>query len=412
MGRTGQHPALILGTAALLVAAVGTGVVLTRGSVPIAKAATTLADVRDAQVIAPDGHTVPGRDGQRVANGDVVRTGRTGSAELVTRGRVVYVDHSAAVAVIDGAHQQLRAGGAVIDAQHGPGLLVDLVGDSLAVPTGSATEATRSVSVHVGSLAGSSQITSATARRLTIPPLAQSVVNGDALPASTTPLHLSDDAAEAKAVPTLVNDDVALQDLARGIDSSGRAAAHVIDTSWTGTESAMPTAAPRSERVLPMVIADATPAAGGSTQDRYDHVVDWRRAGGSWGVVVQLLSAHASAVQAKFAALLRNQPTGQIGTVSFQSLAAPARGTTHSPTTSSAPPSTSTSPPTTGTSPGGGHHGGTPLPTPSPKPVRKVVTTGQRVVGPVLGLLPVKLLPKPEPNPTSSGGLLGGLLGK
>jgi hypothetical protein len=326
---------------------------------------------------------------------------------LVTRGRMVYVEQSAAVAVINGAHQQLRTGGAVIDAQHGPGLRVDLAGDTLEVLAGSATEAMRSVSVQVGSLAGSTQITSATARRLTIPPLAQAVVTGDALPGTTTPLRLSDDAAEAHAVPMLVNDDVALQDLARGIDSSGGVAARDIETAWTGTPSPTPTAAPRSERVLPMVIADATSAAGETMQDRYDHAVDWRRAGGSWGVVVQLLSAHASAVQAKFAAFLRHQSTGQIGTVSIQALGAPHLASGQPPVTSTTNPSKSPSP-----SPSSGvHHGGTsPLPTPSSGPVGTVVKKLPGVAGTVLGLLPVKVPPTPKPLPTSTGGLLGDLL--
>ena len=126
---------------------------------------------------------MPARDGQRVPNGAVVRTGRTGSVELLTRGRVVYVGHSAAVAVVNGAHQQLRTGAAVFDAQHGPGIRLDLAGDVVAIPDGSATEAMRSVTVEVGALAGPSQITSANARRLTVPPLAQAMINAAALPA-------------------------------------------------------------------------------------------------------------------------------------------------------------------------------------------------------------------------------------
>lgn len=411
MVRTGRHSALVLGTTSVLVAAVGTGVVLTRGDAPIAKAATTLAAVRDATVVAPNGNAVPARDGQRVSNGDVVRTGRTGSAALLTRGRVVYVESSAAVAVINGAHQQLRTGRAVIDALHGSGLRLDLASDVLSVPSGSATEAERSVSVQVGALAGPTQITSATARRLTVPSLGQAVINGDALPGTTTPLHLRDDAAETAAVPTLVNDDVALNDLAQGIDSSGGAAAQVIETGWTGTTAPMPLAIPRSEHVLPMVIADATAAAGGTTQDRYNRVVDWRRAGGSWGVVVALLNAPASVVEATFNTLQRQQPTGQIGTVSIHALAAPhvqagQPTATPPPGHSTSPPPTppSSSPPTSGSH--GGHHGGKPTPpVSSSSPVTKVIKTATGTVSKVLGLLP-----KPKHTHKSSG-LLGGLLG-
>jgi hypothetical protein len=322
----------------------------------------------------------------------------------VTRGRVVYVGRSAAVAVVDGAHQQLRTGVAVIDARSGPGLLLEVAGDALSVPMGSATEAQRSVSVRVGSLAGPAEITSATAQRLTVPGLGQAIIDGDALPATTTPLHLSDDAAETAVVPTLVSDDVALNGLARGIDSSGGAAAGVIETAWNGTTSVMPRATPSSERVLPMVIADATAAAGGTRQQRYDHVVRWRRAGGSWGVIVALLRTHAGAVAASFNALQRHQPTGQIGTVSIQALAGP-KVRAGQPTSKPTHESGGSSRPTTHPRPTGGN-GGTP--TPSTSPVTKVVKTVKGVVGTVLGLLPVKAPPAPIPLPTPTGGLLGG----
>jgi hypothetical protein len=414
MGRTG-HPALILGTAAILVATVGTSVALTRGDGPVANAATTLTEVHDTQVIAPSGAVTAARDGQRVAKGDVVRTGPRGSVELVTRGRVVYVERSAIVAVIDGAHQQIRKGGVVIDAQHGPGMQADLAGDTLSVPAGSAIEANRSVYSQIGALAGSAQVTSSSSRQLTIPRLAQAVINGDALPAATTPLHLTDNSAEAHAVPTLVSDDVALKTLAQGIDSSGGATAQVIESAWTGAVSSMPTSTTRSDRVLPMVIADSTAAAGGTTQDRYDHTIAWRRNGGSWGVIVELLSGHAPGVEAALASLQRNVPTGHIGTVSIQALATPPLPGGHPATKPTSRPTSPASPPA---NPGdGGHHGGTPPPSPSPTPTRgvvgKVVKTVGGVVSTVLGLLPLKKLLHPsKPHPKPTGGLLGGLLGK
>jgi hypothetical protein len=413
MGRTGR-PALTLGTAAVLVAATGTCVVLTRDEPPVAQAATMLAGVHNAQIVSATGRAMPARDGQRVPNGAVVRTGPTGSAQLLTRGRVVYVEHSAAVAVLNGAHQQLRTGGALVDAQHGPGVRFDLAGDVVAIPDGSATEAMRSVTVEVGSLAGPSTITSSSARRLTVQPLAQVVINGEALPATTTPLHLNDGDAEAQAVPTLVNDDVQLTTLAAGIDASGAATASLIETAWTGPTTAEPKAAPRSEQVLPMVIADAT--SGGSAADRYHHAVSWRRAGGSWGVVIELLSGHAGGVE-KVLASLQPRLTGRIGKVQVQALAGPngpnglvgpGRGGGDQP--SSHHPSTpTTTPPHSGSGGGRSPGGGSPTPKPSSGPVKKVVDTVTGVVGTVVGLLPVK---PPTPHPSkSSGGLLGGLLG-
>jgi hypothetical protein len=410
MGRTGR-PALILGTATALVAVAGSCVVLTRGEPPVAQAATTLAAVSDAQLVSPTGRVVTAHDGQQVPDGDVVRTGPAGSVALLTRGRIVSVEHSAAVAVVNGAHQQLRTGAAVVDAQHGPGLRLDLAGDVVAIPDGSATEARRSVTVVVGALAGPSQVTSANARRLTVPPLSQAVINGEALPATTSPLHLDDGAAEARAVPVLVSDDVRLNTLAAGIDASGPATARLIQAAWNGPAPAGRRSASRSERVLPMVIADAT--SGGSRQARYDHVVGWRRAGGSWGVTVELLSGSAGGVETALAALQHGPPTGRIGTLRVQALAAPRRlaGGKHGGQATSQQPgnpiSPSPSPGTGGAPPGGGS---TPTPTPSDGPVKKVVGTVTGVVQTVVGLLPGKKTPTPAPS-TSSGGLLGGVLG-
>ena len=232
MGRTGR-PALTLGTTAVLVAAAGTCVVLTRGEPPVAEAATTLAAVSHATIVSPSGRTVPARAGQRVPNGDVVRTGPAGSVQLLTRGRTVYLDGGAAVAVVDGAHQQLRTGAAVVDAQHGPGVRLDLAGDVVAIPDGSATEARRSVTVEVGALAGPAEITSANARRLTVQPLFQAVINGEALPATTTPLHLRYRAAEARAVPSWSPMTPAEHARCRH-RLSGSATAGLILADWTG----------------------------------------------------------------------------------------------------------------------------------------------------------------------------------
>ncbi|MBV9484696.1 MAG: hypothetical protein JO246_01415, partial [Frankiaceae bacterium] len=218
MGRTG-HPAVALGTAAILVAAVGSTVALTRTEGPVEKAATTLGAVKNAKLVSPSGVVRAARAGQRVPFDYVVRTAASGNAELITRGRVVYVGGNgrpAAVAVVNGARQQLRTGTAVIDAQHGPGMQVEIAGDTLAVPDHSAVEATRSVAVTVGSLRGPSSITNSSARSLTVPALSQVLLSGDALPTNPAPLHLSDRGtnavvAEAVVVPDLVRADLQLQ---------------------------------------------------------------------------------------------------------------------------------------------------------------------------------------------------------
>jgi hypothetical protein len=442
MGRTG-HPTLLLGTAAIVLAATGIGVVLTHGDGPVSKAPTTLRAAVGAELVAPSGRVVAARAGERVPNGYVVRTSRTGSATLTTRGRLVYVEQSAAVAVVDGAHQQLRTGGAVVDAQAGPGLRLDLADDALSVPAGSATEAVRSVSVVIGALHGPAAVASSTGSRLSLPALSQVVVSGDALPRMTTPLHLRDDRTEAMVVPTLVRDDESLDTLARGINATAASTTTAIESSWTGSPAVLPRSAPRSEQVLPMLIAQATKSGGNTSQQRYNRVIGWRRAGGSWGVIVELLGSHAGAVDAVLTGIRSGTGSGQVGTVSLRRLAtvttvgtstggrrAGSRRHHHTGSGGSSGGGSGTggsggsgSGGGSGTgsgggsgsgSGGGGTGGGAPIPTPTPtKLLSTVIGTTKGVVTTVLGVLPVKILPTPAPtpDPSSSGGLLGGLLG-
>jgi hypothetical protein len=157
------------------------------------------------------------------------------------------------------------------------------------------------------------------------------------------------------------------------------------------------------------VIADATTSDGNAAQ-RYTDVVDWRSAGGSWGVTLGLLSGEVSKVESKLSALQHGQPAGQIGTpASVQAFGRPTiggggGGTPHPGHTNH--PTHPTSPPPT-KDPGGG----TPTPKPTKGAVGQAVDTVDGVVSKVIGLLPKKLLPLPKPHPSSSPGLLGSLLG-
>jgi hypothetical protein len=400
----------VLGTAAIVVASVGSTVALTRDAGPVSKAATTLGSVSNAQLVSPTGVASVARAGQRVPFNYVVRTARSGNAELITRGRVVYVGgngHAAAVAVVNGARQQLRTGTAVVDAQHGPGLQVEIAGDTLAVPDDSAVEATRSVAVTVGALVGPSSLTNSSARSLTIPALSQVLVSGDALPTQPLPLLLSDRgahvvAAEAIVVPDLVRSDLQLQDLAAGIDDSGPSTANVVLAAWSHTVVPLPTGTPRSEQVLPIAIAGST-SGYGDAKHRYDLTVAWRGQGGSWGVVVAKLGGSEGAVAGALNHFAGGQPPVN-GGPSLQQLAAPSAPQGHqSPNPHhSTPPTHPTSPPPTKP----GHP--TPSPTPTQGTVDKTVDTVGTVVKKVIGLLPTVL---PAPKSTTSPGLLGGLLG-
>jgi hypothetical protein len=458
MGRTG-HSALIIGISASAVFGAGIAVTLTRGDGPVARAETTLGPVRDASVVSANGLSLAAHAGTLLASGDVVSTGPTGNAQLLTRGRITMLASNAVLAVRDGAHQQLRTGTAVIDAQEGPTLTLAIAGDTLVVPSGSATEADRAAAVRIGSLAGPAGVTNGSGRHLSLAPLWQATINGDALPGAPTPLQLSDVKsvrdAEARAVPQLVADNLAMEALARGINSTGNSTAHVVEAGWSGTLVSRGVGVSRSDQVLPVVIADATTPAGGSAQERYDRVVGWRAEGGSWGVVIHLLSARAAQIADTLHSLQQTEKTGTVGKISANKLGVSPLGPVL-PINGQKPPgahgSPSSTPPTEPTitppSTGGGKTP-TPKPTQSPNLLGGLVGTVGTVLKDLLGLLPSDsasaktnttqqqtqlsstvapataatptptATPSPTPSPTSSGllddvlgGVVGGLSGQ
>jgi hypothetical protein len=402
-GHPGQRPGWVAG---LLAAATAAGsLALTGCSSSVASAATTLSGVSAATVLHSDGRVVSAVDGLRLRPGDVVRTASAGRVELHTRDRVVYVGSEAAVQVLDGARQQLRAGAVVVDAQHGTPLRLQVGGLGVDTPAGSAVRAERSVSVRVGALAGSVRVTNTSGRQLSVPTLNQTTVGGDALPDEATPLRLTDDDGEARAVPTLVRDDQALVSLARGIDTTGRATARAVDASWHGPLTA-PAGVGRSERLLPAVIAAA---GSGDRQSRYDDAVALRKAGGSWGVVARLVGVRASAVLATLAAFERTQPAGQVGSVAaILGLAPGTAGTDANGNPVSGGGSGSDGGSGSGGGSGKGSGGGSGSgsgggsggsPSPSPSPSGDVLDTVGDTVRDVIGLVPT-------PSPAPSGGIL------
>jgi len=385
------------GLALLAAASLAATPFLTGCSTSVAASPTTLRGVLSATVVHSDGTTRPGIDGLKLRPGDVVRTGDRGRAELVTQDRIVYVGSQAAIQVVDGAHQVLRSGAVVADAQDGPPLDLDVATYAVTVAAGSATRAERSFTSRIAALAGSTDVRSAAGRRLTINALHQAMVGGDALPDTTTPLRLTDDDGEAHAVPDLVRDDETLNGLARGIDSTGPSTARVITASAELGSLTAPTGVGRSDRLLPAVIAAAGSAAG--AQVRYDRAVGFRKAGGSWGVIAHLLGVRAQGVVATLAAFERTQPPGRIGSVAAV-LASAGRGLGNT----SGPSGNNDGRNANGGGHGdnGGNNGGGPSPSPSPSasgPVDSVVDTVNDTVGEVLSLLP-----SPTPSPTSAAG--------
>ena len=399
MGQTvhpGRRALRARGVALLAAGSLAAAPLLAGCSGSVASATTTLRGVVAATVVHTDGTTRPAIDGLRLHSGDVVRTGSAGRAELVTQKRVVYVGSAAAIQVLDGLHQVLRAGAIVADAQDGPDLDLAVASLDVTVSSGSATRAERSVTSRIAALAGPTDVRSTAGRRLTIDALHQAVVGGDALPDATTPLRLTDDDGEAHAVPTLVRDDETLNGLARGMDSTGPSTARVITASAEFSTQPAPSGVGRSERLLPAVIA-ATGSSSGAEQ-RYNRAVDYRKAGGSWGVIAQLLGVRAQGVVATLAAFERTQPPGRIGSVSAVLASAGV-----------APDGTRSGSDVAGHATGGGqqgngnggngdNNGGSPSPSPSPSPsgpVETVVGTVNETVGEVLSLLPT-----PSPSPT------------
>ena len=387
MGRTGRSD-FARGGAALIVMAAGIVVAATHDATPVAKASTVLVQFKDADVVSASGDTHAATAGRQIAANEVITTGPHGFAQLLTRGRLVLLGSNAALAVLSGDHQQLRTGTAVVNALTGPGLDLDVSADTVRIPDGSATEASRGASVRIGSLSGPANVTSSNGRQLALPHLSQVVINGDALPANNSPLHLLDSDDEARVVPRLVADDLSLKSLARGIDTTGRSTAHVIEASWTGVSQPIPDHSVRSERVLPVLIAKAT--RGGDVQQRYDNAVAWRTQGGSWGVVLHLLNGRAAQVESTLASLQKaTQTPGQVGEIVPTAIGA---------VTGSTPTGSST--PSVGggtTYPVGTHSPGTSHPTPSgaspsssasPNLLGSLVSTLQSVIDGVLGLLP------------------------
>src|SRR3954453_15651409 len=353
---------------------------------PLSAATTTLHGVVDASVVHANGAVITAVNGLRLHRGDVVRTGQHGRAELQTRGRVIYEGSDAALQMLDGARADLRHGAVVVDAQHGPGLSMSLAGLEVSTGSGAAVRAERSVTVRLGALAGSVGVDSQTGRHLQITSLSQAIVGGDALPDTTadSPLRLTDDDGEARAVPVLVRDDLALNSLVAGIDNTGDSTARLVTAAWHSGLESLPSGVGRSEQGLPVVIAAA---GGGDVKAGYDNAVALRRHGASWGVVAHRLHTTSAAVLAALSMFEKGAATGQVGTVSQALDFLSGDGANGNGPGSG--------------NPGSGSHGGqgsssSPHPRPSASP-----SSSPDVVGGTIDRV-LKLLPTPLPTATAT----------
>jgi len=391
------HPGLAraggMGRAALIGVGCLASTVLVGCGGSVASSPTTLQDAYSVQVVHPDGSVVTGVSGLRLHNGDVVRTAAGGRAELRTRSRAVYLVSDTAVQIVNGARQDLRHGSVVADAGSGPGLALQVGDLKVDAPHGTAVRAERSVMVRVGTLIGTARLSTDTGRATSVPALSQVMVAGAALPDAPSPLHLTDDNAEAHAAPSLVRDDLALDSLAAGIDATGSSTAQTVASAWHGAVDSAPAGVARSENVLPIVIATAGHAK--EAQDRYREAVTLRTSGGSWGVVAHQLGTDSAAVLLALDAFEHRASTGQVGTVPAALAYIAAIGRSGNPSLLGSVPTQSG---------GSGSRRGGSGSSPSPKPSASPTSPADTVVGTVTDTIDkvLKVLPTATATPSSA----------
>jgi hypothetical protein len=373
---------------AVLSAAVTTLVVRTGDP---ATADSFLGDVRDAAVVLQDGTLVIAKNGLRVPEGAVVRTGAGGGAKLTTAGRDVYLGALSTVRIIDGVHQSLDRGQVIVDSRGGARLDLATRAGSAALPGGSLVRVENGPVLRLGVFAGKASLTAA-GRQATVqvPSLYQVQAPYTGVPGRATPLALTDDAWEQQLAPELVNADRDLNALARGL--AGADGATVLQAAPAALREVQPINADRGEQALGVAVAQASRRSA-QLKDTLEFVQTARDEGGSWGVVAALVQSRVSAVSALLDTVLA-PPGPTPGTV----VAEPTPGLGGQPGTSPEPsPGTS---PSTGGRPTSGPPSPTRSPTPRPtgsaSPAPDLITT-------VMNLLSPSPTPKAEATPRPTG---------
>jgi hypothetical protein len=460
--------AVIPGIALLLAVVLLTGVLVAALRPDTASAETALAEGEGVTLTRADGSV------QELAIGDEVPRGATASAGpdgavLRTRDRDVLLGGEAAVTVVDGASQVLRAGFVMVDARRGPGVSIETAAAVVTTPDGAVSRIEPGALLRVGAFAGDAVQVRAAGRRATteLSPLFQVQVPVGGLPAGVAPLALTGDAYERRLAAALVADDRALGDVGRALDSAGEQGPAVLAALRTALPAVAaadpavlpaaqspgrqaPFAAPPSEAGLAFLLAAARDGEQARLADRYTQVRALRADGGSWGVVARLVQTSVPAVGGLLDSLLAPMVLvagGAPAPADLLGLLTPAPGptsggTSTSPTggaaTPGAPrPSAATSPPdepSPGAPPPGEPPGEPPAgpppsepppsePPPSeppppedPPPTEDPVGTVEEIVEVVLDMLPdppaePQPTPVPAPSPVTRPVLPGPLLG-
>ena len=309
-GRALGVPAVALALAVVLVA----GLVAVLLGSSAARAATRLADVRNAVVVGLDGVDRPAVEGGTVSAGETVRTGADGAATLLTEGRRSHLPALSWLTVLDGVRVVLERGSVGVDVREGPRVSVTV--GALSVAPAGVVRVDRGYATRVAVISGRAVLAGSSGDDLTVPTLHQVLVPSRTLPRDAAPLALLGDDLDAVLAPTLLRADRTLAALASGLDTGPvgpRLAAAVpvayAQASLARTGPMSGAAARTSEIALPLAVARVSRLEV-PEQQRYADVRMLRAQGGSWGVVAALVDSPAEQVGSAFAALLALPGTG------------------------------------------------------------------------------------------------------
>lgn len=383
--------AVLAGGLAVLTAAAVTLVV--RSGDPAA-ADTYLTSAREAVVHLADGSEHPAVAGERVPEGATVRTGPEGGAQLATGDRTVYVGRLSTVKVLDGVHQVLRRGWAMVDSRRGARLTLDTEAGAVETAAGALSRVEQDKVLRLAVYDGSATLTPVgRSLRTRVPGLYQVQVQYGSVAGRVTALALRRDDWDTRLAQDLVNADTDLNTLATGLAGPDGAALLGVAPVALRPAVAPPVGAARGELALGVAVAQAARKVG-DPAEALGTVRSARAEGGSWGVVAAIVGARVTAVSALLDGALTPPGTGPgtgpavvAGGPGLDGLFGPsgAPGSSGGPT--SAPTSTRPTSRPTSTR--------TPTPSPSAGTVDSLVTT-------VVNLLPTPppLLGRPAPTPT------------
>jgi hypothetical protein len=343
--------------------------------------------------------------GDHLTVGDVLVTGAAGRASLDVPGGRLVLGPSTALRILGPRLSELLRGTAGVRLMHS--------GPALSVQTGTVTASVaqvdagarivRDYQVSVAALAGGADLAGLDGADLPLPALAQAVVPGVVLPASSLPVQSLDHdphGVDAALAPALVDADAALDRLAAQIDADSVARTTLAPASYE--LSALPAATSHpSEIALTRAIGQAS--AGDHVTDT-SHAVTLRAEGAAWGVVAADLHVTPDQLRPILEQMLA-APTLRALVPPIATEAAGPRVVTTSPAPAPAPRSTTSS----------GAHRVSPTPASpaplSPAPTSPAAPPSSDPIGQIVSILGPSPSPLPSPLPSDLFCPIIGLLG-